>query len=68
MHAARMMMNRNPSLRAWVEQRLKARERTAYTIMSDEEFETHWKSVKPERMHEGALEAVTAYTQQNAKR
>jgi len=31
--------------------------------MTDEEFEKHWLYVRPERMHEGALEAVSAYQQ-----
>ena len=29
--------------------------------MTDEEFEKHWLYVRPERMHEGAIEGVTAY-------
>jgi hypothetical protein len=29
--------------------------------MSDQEFEKHWLYVRPERMHEGAVEAVAAY-------
>jgi hypothetical protein len=31
--------------------------------MTDEQFEKHWQYVRPERMHEGAIEAVTAYRQ-----
>jgi hypothetical protein len=31
--------------------------------MPDEEFDKHWRYVKPERMHEGAIEAVTAFMQ-----
>jgi len=31
--------------------------------MTDEEFEKHWLYVRPERMHEGALEGVSAYQQ-----
>lgn len=61
MHAARMALNRDPELRLWVEQWLKSRERTVTTTMTDEEFEKHWLYVRPERMHEGALEAVSAY-------
>ncbi len=63
MHAARMALNRNPELRQWVEQWLKSRERTVSSTMTDEEFEKHWLYVRPERMHEGALEAVSAYQQ-----
>ena len=33
--------------------------------MTDEEFEKHWLYVRPERMHEGAVEAVVAYRQRN---
>jgi hypothetical protein len=63
MHAARMALNRDPELRQWVEQWLKSRERTVTTTMTDEEFEKHWLYVRPERMHDGALEAVRAYQQ-----
>ena len=64
MHVARMAMNRDPEVRAWVEQWLKARERERYKVHeggSDEEFEKHWKYVRPETMHEGALEGYRAY-------
>ena len=63
MHAARMALNRDPELRQWVEQWLKSKERTLTASMADEEFEKHWLYVRPERMHEGALEAVIAYQQ-----
>ena len=63
MHAARMALNRDPELREWVEQWLKSKERTVNASMTDEEFEKHWLYVRPERMHEGALEAVSAYRQ-----
>ena len=63
MHAARMALNRDPELRQWVEQWLKNKERTVTAIMTDEEFEKHWLYVRPERMHDGALEAVSAYRQ-----
>jgi hypothetical protein len=33
--------------------------------MTDEEFEKHWLYHRPERMHEGAIEAVAAYRQRN---
>jgi hypothetical protein len=65
MHAARMALNRNPELRQWAEQWLKTKERTLTTSMTDEEFEKHWPYVRPERMHEGALEAVLAYQQEH---
>ncbi len=58
-----MALNRDPELRAWVEQWLKQRERATQVSMNDEEFEKHWRYVRPERMHEGAVEAVAAYQQ-----
>ena len=61
MHAARSALNNDPTLRKWAEQWLKAKERATATSLSDEEFEKHWLYVRPERMHEGAIEAVTAY-------
>ena len=63
MHAARMALNRDPKLRQWAEQWLKSKERTVTATMTDEEFEKHWLYVRPERMHDGALEAVSAYRQ-----
>lgn len=66
MHAARMALNRDPALRQWAENWLKQREREAQGgRMSDAEFEKHWLYVRPERMHEGAIEAVSAYRQLN---
>lgn len=66
MHVARMALNRDPALRQWAENWLKDKERAALgSAMSDEEFEKHWLYVRPERMHEGAIEAVTAYRQLN---
>lgn len=65
MHAARMALNRDPEMRDWAEAWLKEKERTAQTSLSDEEFEKHWRYVRPERMHEGAVEAVNAYRQLN---
>ncbi len=62
-HAARTALNRDPELRRWAEQWLKDKERAARPEMSDEEFEKHWMYVRPETMHEGAVEAVTAYLQ-----
>ena len=63
MHAARMALNRDPELREWVEQWLKNKERSETANMTDEEFEKHWLYVRPERMHDGALEAVSAFRQ-----
>ena len=63
MHMARSAMNQDPGIREWAEQFLKQKERTNRKEMSDEEFEKHWRYVRPERMHEGAIEAVTAYMQ-----
>jgi hypothetical protein len=61
MHAARMALNQDSELRKWVEGWLKSKERALETNLSDAEFEKHWLYVRPERMHEGALEAVAAY-------
>jgi hypothetical protein len=65
MHAARTALNQDAKLRQWAEQWLKNKERSVSTTMSDEEFEKHWLYVRPERMHEGAIEAVAAYQQSN---
>ena len=65
MHAARTALNRDPQLREWVEQWLKSKERTVAATMTDEEFEKHWLYVRPERMHDGALEAVAVYRQEH---
>jgi hypothetical protein len=62
MHAARTALNQNPELRQWAEQYLKNKERSGKESMTDEEFEKHWLYVRPERMHEGAIEAVSAYS------
>ncbi|MDQ1613260.1 MAG: hypothetical protein QOG00_3191 [Pyrinomonadaceae bacterium] len=66
MHAARTALNRDPELRRWAEQWLKDRERLTQPALTDEEFEKHWLYVRPERMHEGAIEAVTAHAQRDA--
>jgi len=63
MHTARTAMNQDPKVREWVEQFLKNKERVGREVLSDEEFDKHWRYVKPERMHEGAIEAVMAYMQ-----
>ena len=65
MHAARTALNQDDKLRQWAEAWLKARERSVQAAMTDEEFEKHWLYVRPERMHEGATEAVAAYNQLN---
>lgn len=62
-HSARMALNQNPELRKWAEAWLRNKERAAQPTMTDEEFAKHWLYVRPERMHEGAIEAVTAYQQ-----
>lgn len=66
-HAARTALNRDPALREWAEQWLKEQERARATGLSDEEFEKHWRYVRPERMHEGAIAAVTAYIERGEK-
>lgn len=63
MHAARSALNNDFTLRKWAEEWLKAKERAAQPSLGDEEFEKHWLYVRPERMHEGAIEAVSAYRQ-----
>ena len=64
-HAARMALNRDPDLREWAEQWLKSKERKVVPGMTDAEFDKHWLYVRPERMHEGALEALAAYQQEH---
>jgi len=65
MHEARAALNQNAELRQWAEQWLKQKERAVNTSMSDEEFAKHWLYVRPERMHDGAIEVVSAYRQRN---
>ena len=65
MHAARTALNQDPELRQWAETWLKNKERASQSTMSVEEFDRHWLFVRPERMHDGAIEAVTAYLQRN---
>jgi hypothetical protein len=63
-HVARNAMNRDPEIRAWVEEWLKTRERERYLAepgADPDAFEKHWRYVRPETMHEGALEAYAAY-------
>lgn len=66
MHAARTALNRNPELREWAEQWLKDKEREQFMARptaTEEEFEKHWLYVRPERMHENAIAAVSAHQQ-----
>ena len=63
MHGARTALNTDTDIRAWAENYLKEKTRGENTSMTDEEFEKHWLYVRPERMHEGAVEAVTAFRQ-----
>jgi hypothetical protein len=65
MHAARMALNRDSELRKWAEAWLKNKERAVQSTMTDEEFAKHWLYVRPERMHEGAIDAVSAYQMTN---
>jgi len=67
-HAARSALNRDPDLRDWAEQWLKDRDRIGREDMSEEEFEKYWRYVKPERMHDGAVAAVTAFLERNGSR
>ena len=66
MHAARMALNQDSELRKWAETWLKSKERAAQSTMTDEEFAKHWLYVRPERMHEGAIDAVAAYRDQSS--
>jgi hypothetical protein len=61
MHGARMALNQDPEIREWVEDWLKHKERAMQTTLDDQAFEKHWLYVRPERMHEGAIEGVAAY-------
>jgi hypothetical protein len=65
MHEARTALNRNPEIRQWAEDWLKEKERASNTAMTEDEFKKHWLYVRPERMHEGAVEAVAAYRDHN---
>jgi hypothetical protein len=56
-----MALNQDPEVRRWVEEWLKNKERAIVADMNSEEFEKHWLYVRPERMHEGAIEGVAAY-------
>lgn len=65
MHAARTALNQDSELRKWAEAWLKNKERVAEPALTDAEFEKHWLYCRPERMHEGAIEAVAAYREQS---
>ena len=65
LHAARAALNNDSALRKWAEEWLKAKERAVQQTLSDEEFEKHWLYVRPERMHEGAIAAVSAFQAAN---
>jgi len=65
MHAARMALNQDSELRKWAEAWLKNKERAVQSTMTDDEFAKHWLYVRPERMHEGAIDAVSAYQMSN---
>ena len=67
MHAARMALNQNSELRKWAEAWLKNKERAVESTMTDEEFAKHWLYVRPERMHDGAIDAVAAYREQESR-
>ena len=67
MHAARMALNQDSELRKWAEAWLKNKERAVQSTMTNEEFAKHWLYVRPERMHEGAIDAVAAYREQESR-
>jgi hypothetical protein len=60
-----MALNQDSELRKWAEAWLKDKERVVQSTMTDEEFAKHWLYVRPERMHEGAVDAVSAYQMSN---
>ncbi len=68
MHEARTALNNDEELRQWAEAWLKQKERRVEPTLSEDEFNLHWLHVRPERMHEGAIEAVTAYRGRSAER
>ncbi|MFL6210583.1 MAG: hypothetical protein ACJ74W_17140 [Pyrinomonadaceae bacterium] len=65
MHEARTALNHDMELRQWAEAWLKNKERALQPVLPEDEFDLHWLNVRPERMHEGAIAAVTAYRQRN---
>jgi hypothetical protein len=54
-------MNRDSRVREWAEQFIKSKQRQGRGSMSDEEFDKYRRDVRPERMHDDAIEAVSAY-------
>jgi len=62
-HMARTAMNQDPQIREWAEDFLKNKERIGRETMPEADFDKHWRYVRPERMHEGAIEALTAYVE-----
>ena len=42
---------------------MKTKQVVVTATMTGEEFEKHWLYVRPERMHDGALEVVSAFRQ-----
>lgn len=66
MHSARTALNNDDDLRQWVDEWLKKKERLSEPAMNDEEFEKHWRYVRPERMHAGAIDGVAAYREQQS--
>jgi hypothetical protein len=67
MHSARTALNQDPDLRRWVEEWLKSKERSTVSDMTDEEFQKHWLYVRPERMHEGAIDGIVAYREHQGR-
>lgn len=70
MHAARMALNNNPQIRAWAEEWVKEQERQVFMAGAEaktEDFERHWRYVRPEKMHENAIAAVEAYYSKSDK-
>ena len=65
MHGARTALNRNEEIREWAENYLKEKTRAEKPEMSEEEFNKYWRYHRPEIMHEGASEAMQAYTERN---
>ena len=65
MHGARSALNRDSDIRIWAEEYLKEKTRSRNTNMTDEEFEKYWRYHKPEIMHEGAAEAMSAYKERD---
>jgi hypothetical protein len=61
MHGARTALNTDMDIRAWAENYLKEKTRSENASMTNEEFEKYWRYHKPEIMHEGAAEAMSAW-------